>query len=191
MGIDFCSFVCYNRGMKDKIYVCKECSHEFTPYVRRQIYCSPKCSRAGRSKGSAKRAADYRDRHTHPCDKCGKPIIRHTSLYCVSCCRTGELSKVWKGGRLERNGYIILLHPSHHGANKRGYVREHLVIWEQANGKDLPTGWVIHHLNGIKSDNRPSNLVALSTKKHYLVIQAKAKRIQELESQLAHQSPML
>jgi len=63
-------------------------------------------------------------------------------------------------------------------------VPEHLAVWEEANGRRLPDGWVIHHLNGIKTDNRLRNLSALPNMKHMLVLAAKAKRIRELEELL-------
>ena len=81
--------------------------------------------------------------------------------------------------------------PEHPRASKVGAVFDHWLVWEQAHNKPLPAGWIIHHLNGIKTDNRPSNLVALPNKKHYLVLQAKAKRIQELEGLLNNQHQLL
>lgn len=76
--------------------------------------------------------------------------------------------------------------PNHPRANKNGYVFEHILVWESAHGA-IPKGWVIHHLNGTKSDNRLENLQALSTRKHHAVLEAKAKRIQALEAQLKQQ----
>ena len=79
----------------------------------------------------------------------------------------------------------------HPRANSKDRILEHIWIWEEAHGKPLPKGWIIHHLNGIKDDNRPKNLMALPNKKHYLVLQAKAKRIQELEALLNGQHQLL
>ena len=93
----------------------------------------------------------------------------------------------WKGGRrVTPQGYIKILMPDHHRADSYGYVCEHIVIWEIANQKILPDGYVIHHLNGIKGDNRPENLVALLAKNHhgYMWHTVLIKHIQKLESQI-------
>jgi len=92
----------------------------------------------------------------------------------------------WRGGTtINAEGYISIHRPEHPRANRYGYVREHIVIWEEAHGTPLPKGWVVHHLNGIPSDNRPENLVALPDRKHKTVLAVKAQRIKELESRLS------
>jgi len=98
----------------------------------------------------------------------------------------------WQGGRVKTGtGYFKILAPTHTRADSCGYVLEHIIIWEQTHSKPLPKGWIIHHLNGIKDDNRPVNLAALPNKKHYLVLQVKAKRIQELEGIIKGQNQLL
>lgn len=101
-----------------------------------------------------------------------------------------RLGRKYNSGGGRGAGYILVYLPNHPHATKRGVVREHILVWEQAHSKPLPKGWIIHHLNGVKDDNRPRNLVALPNKKHYLVLQAKAKRIQELEAVLNGQSQL-
>jgi len=44
-------------------------------------------------------------------------------------------------------------------------ISEHRYIYEQSFGK-IPTGYVIHHINGNKKDNRPENLKAVSILEH-------------------------
>lgn len=82
--------------------------------------------------------------------------------------------------------YLERKMPNHPRANKRGYVKEHVLAWEQAHGQLLPEGWVIHHLNGLKNDNRPENLVGMPNGNHCsgLVNEALRKRILELETKL-------
>lgn len=58
-------------------------------------------------------------------------------------------------------GYIAVLCPGHHMADRRGYVMEHILVWEEASGMQLPDNCCIHHLNGIKDDNRIENLCVM------------------------------
>lgn len=98
----------------------------------------------------------------------------------------GEEHFNWRGGRtINAEGYVFILCRGHPRANKYGYVREHILVWEKTHGMPLPHGWVIHHLNGIPSDNRPENLLALTSRKHKAVLRAKAQRIWILELNLA------
>lgn len=98
----------------------------------------------------------------------------------------------WRGGRLQNHdGYIKILLPNHPRADSKGYVFEHIVVWERFNGKPLPEGFIVHHINGIKSDNRPSNLVGLPNKKHIRLIALKERRIQELEALLKGQGQLI
>lgn len=42
----------------------------------------------------------------------------------------------------------------------------HRDIWESANGRPVPQGWHVHHLDHDKSNNDPGNLHALSAGEH-------------------------
>jgi hypothetical protein len=62
----------------------------------------------------------------------------------------------------------------------------HHYMWEQAHGKKLPKNWIVHHLNGLKGDNRLENLLAMPRGDHHgrLVEQALKSKIRQLEYQL-------
>ena len=100
---------------------------------------------------------------------------------------TGQLGDKhwnWKGGRQKHEGYILVYAPGHPRGQKSHYVLEHILVWEQANGKMLPEGWEVHHFNGIGDDNRPENLFALPSRQHRQVIKVMLKRVRELEAQI-------
>ena len=71
-----------------------------------------------------------------------------------------ESHPMWKGGRrTTSNGYIEVRCPEHPRARRNGYIYEHVLVAEQALGRYLKDGEHVHHLNGIKTDNRPQNFV--------------------------------
>jgi len=134
-------------------------------------------------------------RQPHLCAKCGKQIDRRSTL-CLHCSLQhqreipSEQSPNWKGGRhVDPRGYVFIRYRTRFGKN--GYIAEHRLVWEQGHGEPLPKGWIIHHLNGIRSDNRQSNLFAMPRKRHNQLPQVMAKRIQELEGLLRQQSLLL
>ncbi len=79
------------------------------------------------------------------------------------------------------NGYYKLYNPSHPSAFSDGSVYEHKLVWEEYNQKPLPKGWAVHHINGIRGDNRPENLAAMPQGKHKDIIPMMARKIRQLE----------
>lgn len=118
---------------------------------------------------------------------------RYSGGFCLRCIasRKGVDNKNWKGGIKHSHGYILVSVPNHPRASKQGYVREHILVWEQVNNRILPKGWLVHHYNGIKNDNRPTNLLATPNKKHELLISSFQKRIFELEAKLKNQGVLI
>lgn len=67
----------------------------------------------------------------------------------------GEDSPLWKGGRhTTKKGYVML-----HITDARPKAKyEHIEIMEGILGRSLIKGETVHHKNGIRNDNSPSNL---------------------------------
>ena len=83
----------------------------------------------------------------------------------------------WKGGRvMDDDGYVLLKRPDHPNANNHGYVREHRLVMETTLGRYLERGEVVHHVNEIKTDNRPENLMVLTPGEHSRIGQIGKKR---------------
>ena len=79
----------------------------------------------------------------------------------------GALHPSWKGGRRVAGGrYVSVLRPDHPAATSTGYVLEHRLVYEETRGVRLPARAVVHHINGLPTDNRPENLIAVTRGEH-------------------------
>lgn len=99
----------------------------------------------------------YRKYRVDEC-ACGKPK-RKSSATCRKCSHyRGELHNRWKTGRKSVNGYVLLHRRDHPRAQKSGYILEHVLVMEEKIGRHLHPGENVHHINGVRDDNRPENL---------------------------------
>jgi len=116
--------------------------------------------------------------HPRVCSKCRDTILRNYKL---------ENHPNWKGGRRIENGYwTIKLSKENHFypmCSDIGYVREHRYVMAQKLDRLLKPNEIVHHINGIRTDNRLENL-AITTRgnhEHYTLLKVMQKRIRELE----------
>lgn len=79
---------------------------------------------------------------------------------------TGDKSPNWKGGRCHRSdGYISILCRKHPSADYGGRVLEHRLVMEEYLGRYLLPTEIVHHINGVRDDNRLENLELTQSKK--------------------------
>lgn len=184
----FCSFACYkgfekihgreSRKVEMVEFSCKTCGKAFhrqpgtlRSYVKKfgrpPLYCSMPCSDIGRKQDSEAALVTN-------CVVCGTPIIgpRKPSggmspkrKLCSTACRATfrRTSYQQKNSaqeptrRIGRWGYVRLLIPGKNGEPSRD-VLEHRYVMEQVLGRELRKEETVHHINGVRTDNRPDNL---------------------------------
>lgn len=163
---------------------CRECGNEFgmmpsylTAYRKKwgrdPMYCSIKCSA-----NAARKKTD--ERHKSECINCGREFyksrrkgsgtIYQTQMLCSRQCANERRSKLYR----ERNGlpqitrrlkrrYAVLRIPARDG-QPTYEILEHRYVMEQKLGRKLTSDETVHHVNGVKTDNRPENLELFSSR---------------------------
>lgn len=107
------------------------------------------------------------------CRACGRECETYNTgnkgVYCNKQCRADYERKGESAPRrYEQGGYWMLCWtlPGGTGAKpNRRWKLEHVKVWEDHNGP-LPAGYVVHHINGDKQDNRIDNLQAMRRSEH-------------------------
>lgn len=88
----------------------------------------------------------------------------------------GDKNPAWKGGRLKNTeGYVLIYKPSHQRSSSTGYVLEHISVMEKHLGRKVEEPETIHHINGVKDDNRIKNLMLFRTSSEHTVHERKNK----------------
>jgi len=81
---------------------------------------------------------------------------------------TGDNHWNWKGGIRRTGGYLYIKAPDQHPLTQTGgFVAEHRLVMEKKLGRYLTKEEEVHHINGIKDDNRFENLELVVKKIHH------------------------
>lgn len=159
---------------RNLIGACKICGNEFSfqhKTGRHPRTCSEACRVEAQKDSLAKRP-----RLVCEVDGCGKPARVGRQPICAMHYhrryRTGTFDKAaplhrWMNGT---DGYYVNIAAGHPLAGKNGVVREHrAVAYDEYGEGPHPCHWCgkplewseicVDHLNGVKADNRPDNLV--------------------------------
>lgn len=133
----------------------------------KRVYCSKTCADIGYTRPRVKRE----------CGHCGVEMeLRPSELrqhYCSRRCRDlaqmkRPLDRTHNGkpARLDKNGYVMLWEPNHPDRTHGGWQYEHRLIAAAALGRVLLPTEAVHHINGVKDDNRPENLQVMDGGEH-------------------------
>lgn len=112
------------------------------------------------------------------CSRCHLPFVKKSKQsykqfenqeFCSKVCKAKELKSDnfsnWKGGKRKSGDYVQIYTPYHPYA-RNGYVMEHRLVMERKLKRFILPSEHVHHKNGIKNDNRLSNLEVLDGKEH-------------------------
>lgn len=115
---------------------------------------------------------------------CGKPhTIEHRRR--IGQAEIGENNPNWRGGKILNGGYPQTLVGSLNGGGTKGYKFDHRIIADLALGHPLPASAVMHHVNGIKTDNRNSNLVICENQSYHRLLHRRARERKAVDNALA------
>lgn len=132
---------------------------------------TPGCMSRVRVKSSDRCQRCYAKENNPPCSVEGCEVYSWAKTFCsmhyARWTKTGSTDdpappkcryEDWGG-----NGYVMLYLPDHPSAPKTGLIAEHRVVMELKLGRPLLAGENVHHINGVRDDNRPENLEVWNT----------------------------
>lgn len=131
---------------------CARCGKDFQPTSNRSKFCSLKCKR-----GSGN------------CEHCGKEFVRGRKdggrqRFCSMACYNDATTPLGSIHTVAQGYNIIKVLPDTpgikvmYGPNRNGWMYEHRYVMQQKLKRPLLKTEHVHHINGIKTDNRAENL---------------------------------
>lgn len=128
---------------------CRRCGTQFQPVSANHRYCSDACKRG-----------------TAMCQACGRQFVigkKAAGKFCSTECFYEHLVPTGTE-HLQPDGYTIIKVPSDalgdrvHRPTQQRWMATHRYVMQQKLGRPLGKHERVHHINGVKHDNRPENL---------------------------------
>lgn len=94
--------------------------------------------------------------------------------------RIGPQNPNWHGGIRKTHGYVYVLRKGHPRTDMWGYVKRAILAVETKLGRPLMLGECVHHIDGNKENDCPSNLVAIGHGEH-TALHARLRKLQGKE----------
>jgi hypothetical protein len=100
-----------------------------------------------------------------------KRIAASMNLSLVTVNRYLKKSKVavlryHKGYIVTQSGYVMIFNPGHANADKKGYVRKHILLMSEKIGRPVLDYEVVHHIDEDKGNNDIANLQLMTKFEH-------------------------
>ena|SRR3990167_7800839 len=191
--------------------ICEQCGKEFyisPSRLNRLKCCSKKCSNLRKKKTqSGKNNPFYGKKHSpEAIEKNRKAHLGQKSwnkgkigvysketLQKIRFARgkqIGEKHPRWNGGIRMNNGYRVIYSPNHPFKSKSKIVSEHRLIMEKHLGRFLNPQEVVHHKNGIKTDNRIENLILFDNNSEHMLYHGKTGTIKGRPKKIKQKTQM-
>lgn len=166
----YCSLACRVEFVKahhpqktGRILTCPQCKQEFYCNKRRnKVFCTKRCLSAFHQQNHPRR-----NLVTNTCACCGtsftvKPGRANSARCCSHSCATRMRTP-------EQRAKGVKTRKLH--SHKKNYARinrqsEHRVIMAGLIGRELLRSEVVHHINGVRGDNRIENLMLMTSSDH-------------------------
>lgn len=138
--------------------------------AKRRKFCSHDCRHKWMSENQRGRAHPMYGRRHSPESLAKMRAVKSQTA------KRGPAAATWKGGRFQTRGYWMIalsaIPPEDRWlaepmiSSGRVYLAEHRLVMARALGRPLTKSEVVHHINGVKSDNRLDNLEIHGARTH-------------------------
>lgn len=154
------------------------------------VYCSNACKFVGQVGKQRKKIINV----DFCCAICGKHVTgyrgpkylekygqpKYCSRQCLGVSQRKESNPNYKGGRrVMKGGYIGIYMPDHPQSNIDGLVAEHRLVVEKHIGRFLTESEIVHHDDGIRSNNAIENLTLCESQSEHMKLHRKEGRYYE------------